>query len=125
MATWATSASLVLTRPLNSAPTAAWHQVTANTAANATVQPGSSVVLTEAGARDASSRQEQAPVGEPSTETAAGDSLTFSMREVGHMGRTAKVKVGADEVQMTAEKIQVGTEQVQVSSTPKSCPLLA
>ena len=55
-----------------------WCGSATNTAADAAVQPGRLADLTEAGAGEAFSRQEWTLVGEPNTETAAGDCLALS-----------------------------------------------
>ena len=55
--------------------------------------------------REASSRQERALVVEPSTETAAGDSLALSMRGKGNVGRPEEFQAGAAEIQVTEETV--------------------
>ena len=96
---WDTSASLVLTRPLINAPTLFGQAA----------RP-----ISDTGTEEASSRQERAPVGEPSSET-VGDSLAPSMRGKRNVGRPEEFQVGAAKVQVTKETVQVGPEEVQVA----------
>ena len=101
-----------LRRPLISAPTAGqWCQTAAVAAAEAAVQLDRLADLTDEGAGEAFSQQEQPQVRESSTEKAAGDSLALPIRGV---GRPEGFQVEAAEIQVTEETVQVEEEEVQV-----------